>query len=193
MAGPMRMPARRAATRIQADARRRTPKTVLPSTSATIAASASAIGRPTCRGVSASALSSGSLVASGISDDSGSDAGRHRLAQQGLGLHRAVDHPDGDEREQQRADDLVGAGLDLEPAGDAAPRAAGRRGEHAARRTTAPAGRPRRCRGLHGGGDAAERDLALAADVGEVGALGRTKPRPTRPSARARLIEAAMA
>ena len=65
--------------------------------------------------------------------------------------------------------------LDLEHAGDAAPEA--RRPARAASigtRKAARSGRPRRRRTAptRRGGDAADRDLALAADVGEVGAVG---------------------
>ena len=93
--------------------------------------------------------------------------------------------------QQQGADHLVGAEAAPSEAGDAAPDAAGRprrpaaaRSRQAPRETCGAVQRERR------GGDAADRDLALAAHIGEVGAIARMKPRPTSDSATARLIEA---
>ena len=98
----------------------------------------------------------------------------HRLAQQSRRLHAPIHEPDRDERQQQRADDFVGADLDFQDAGNRAPEHARhcsgkqRNDERQPDRQAGDAAVKRDC----GRGDAADRDLTLAADIHQIGAVG---------------------
>ncbi|KAH0441773.1 hypothetical protein KCU90_g2211, partial [Aureobasidium melanogenum] len=97
----------------------------------------------------------------------------HRLAQQRFGLHAPVEKPHRNERQQQGADHLAGAGARFQPARNRAPCRAGQRGRqhrhderHAERQV-----RDVPIEADRSGGDATHRDLPFTADVSQLRAV----------------------
>ena len=105
---------------------------------------------------------------------------RHRLAQQQGRLHGPIEQPDADEGQQQCRDHLVGAGLHLQHRGEPAPQRAGdnsrerRQDEGQSQRKAADMAVERH----RGGRDAADGDLPLAADIGQVGTVCEHEAEP---------------